>query len=130
MKRFVIAAVAVSLLATSAPVMAAPGPDHRPGRPAHVERHDNRGRGPVVVKERVVYKPAPAPHRAHGPVWHKGDRFDHRRAPRYVVIDNPRHYHLHEAPRGNRWVRSGNDAVLVGIASGIVAAVVTSILIN
>lgn len=138
MKRFVIAAVAVSLLGTSLPVMAAPGgPGHDRGRAEHVARPDNHrparpdhGRAPVVVREKVVYRPAPPPHAVHGPTWRKGDRFDHRRAPRYVVIENPRHYRLHDAPRGYQWVRSGSDAVLVGIASGIVAAVVTSVLIN
>jgi Ni/Co efflux regulator RcnB len=27
-------------------------------------------------------------------------------------------------PRGYRWVRNGNDAVLIGITSGIVASVI------
>jgi Ni/Co efflux regulator RcnB len=30
---------------------------------------------------------------------------------------------LRDAPRGYRWVQSGNDAVLVGITSGIIASV-------
>lgn len=143
MKKFIIAALAVSVFATSVPAMAAP--DHG-GRAWYdvkerkADRRDDRGawyqvkdrkddRGPHHDRRVVVVKKAPPPH-AHGPKWRKGDRFDHRRAPRYVVIENPRHYHLHDAPRGYRWVRSGNDAVLVGITSGIVAAVVTSALIN
>ncbi len=32
------------------------------------------------------------------------------------------------ALRGYRWVQSGNDAVLVGIASGLVGAVLFSVL--
>lgn len=96
------------------------------------ERRDDRGKnhGPKYdPRPVVVHKKGPPPH-SNARKWRKGDRFDHRYAPRYVVIENPRYYRLHDAPRGYRWVRSGNDAVLVGIASGIVAAVVTSVLIN
>lgn len=56
--------------------------------------------------------------------WKKGDRFDTRKASNYRVIDNPRAHHLRDAPHGHRWVQSGNDAVLVGIASGLIAAVI------
>lgn len=142
MKKLIIATLAVSVLATSAPVMAAPGHGNGPARhewqdrrddrgPKH-DRRDDRGFFNVRPKEKhtVVIRKAPAPKHVRYHTWRKGDRFDHRRAPRYVVINNPRHYHLHDAPRGYRWVRSGNDAVLVGIASGVVAAVVTSVLIN
>jgi len=141
-KKFIIATLAVSVLATSAPVMAAPGHGNGPARHEMQDRRDDRGpkhdrrddRGFFNVRPKdnrtvVVRKAAPPKHVTYH-TWRKGDRFDHRRAPRYVVINNPRHYHLHDAPRGYRWVRSGNDAVLVGIASGVVAAVVTSVLIN
>lgn len=55
--------------------------------------------------------------------WAKGQRFNSRHAVNYRVINNPRAYRLSNAPRGYRWVRSGNDAVLVGITSGIIGAV-------
>jgi Ni/Co efflux regulator RcnB len=55
--------------------------------------------------------------------WARGQRFDSRYATRYRVIQNPRAYRLHDAPRGYRWVQSGNDAVLVGIVSGLIGAV-------
>jgi Ni/Co efflux regulator RcnB len=55
--------------------------------------------------------------------WARGQRFDSRYATRYRVIQNPRAYRLHDAPRGYRWVQSGNDAVLVAIASGLIGAV-------
>ena len=35
-------------------------------------------------------------------------------------------YRLYNAPRGYHWVRSGNDAVLVGITSGIIAAIMAN----
>jgi Ni/Co efflux regulator RcnB len=56
--------------------------------------------------------------------WRKGERFDRRHATRYAVVKNPRAYRLANAPRGYHWVRSGNDAVLVAITSGIIGAVV------
>ena len=58
--------------------------------------------------------------------WNRGDRFDSRYATNYTVISNPYAYHLRQAPYGYRWVRSGNDAVLVAIASGIIGAVLAN----
>lgn len=107
MKKFIIAALAASTLAT--PALAAPyhGGDHRPQveqRSDHrAARNDHR----------------PMQHRG----WNKGERFDYRQAPNYRVISSPRQYHLREAPRGYRWVQSGNDAVLIGLTTGIVASV-------
>lgn len=56
--------------------------------------------------------------------WTKGQRFDRRYATSYRVIDNPRAYRLSSAPRGYQWVRSGNDAVLIAVTSGIIGAVI------
>ncbi|ASK89399.1 RcnB family protein [Sphingorhabdus sp. SMR4y] len=56
--------------------------------------------------------------------WTKGQRFDRRYATSYRVIDNPRAYRLSNAPRGYQWVRSGNDAVLIAVTSGIIGAVI------
>jgi Ni/Co efflux regulator RcnB len=56
--------------------------------------------------------------------WNRGDRFDSRYASNYMVISDPYAYNLRPAPYGYRWVRSGNDAVLVAIASGIIGALV------
>ena len=58
--------------------------------------------------------------------WNRGDRFDSRYATNYAVISNPGYYHLRQAPYGYRWVRSGNNAVLVAIASGIIGAVLAN----
>lgn len=56
--------------------------------------------------------------------WTKGQKFDRRYATNYRVINNPRDYRLSYAPRGYQWVRSGNDAVLIGLTSGIIGAVI------
>jgi Ni/Co efflux regulator RcnB len=104
MNKFIIAALAASVLAT--PVLAAPNQnnDHR-GRVE--QRHDARPDNRQVQNHR----------------WNKGQRFDYRQAPNYRVITSARQYHLREAPRGYRWVRSGNDAVLIGITTGVIASV-------
>jgi Ni/Co efflux regulator RcnB len=56
--------------------------------------------------------------------WNMGDRFDSRYASNYRIIDNPYAYRLRQAPRGYRWVQSGNDAVLVALASGLIGAII------
>lgn len=58
--------------------------------------------------------------------WRRGERFDPRYARHYAQIDYRRYRGLRPPPRGYRYVRSGNDAVLVGIATGIVAAVIAN----
>lgn len=60
--------------------------------------------------------------------WSKGQRFDRRYARDYRVVNNYRDYRLSAPPRGYQWVRSGNDAVLIAITSGIIGAVIGSAL--
>lgn len=115
MKKLILAAVAASLVST--PVLAAPfqsyGHNDR-GRIEQNHRPDTR---------RDNYRPGKAQFHQN---WKRGDRFDARKAYNYRVIGNPRAYRLNTAPRGYRWVQSGNDAVLVGIASGIIASVIAN----
>jgi len=107
MKKFILAAAVASMVAT--PVLAAAPQQH--GRPpAHQ----------VVVKKKVVVtKPS---YRN----WRKGERFDSRYARNYRQIDYRKYRGLKAPPRGYRYVQSGNDAVLVGITSGIIAAVIAN----
>lgn len=107
MKKFILAAVAASLVAT--PVLAS-APQH--GRPP-VQK--------VIVKKKVVVAKKPTYRN-----WRKGERFDSRYARNYRQIDYRRYHGLKAPPRGYRYVQSGNDAVLVGITSGIIAAVITN----
>jgi len=104
MKKIVLAALAASMLAT--PAFAAPQSRYQqPHRTVVVQRH------------------APAPQFRN---WRKGERFDSRFARNYQAVDY-RHYRgLRAPPRGYRYVRSGNDAVLVGITTGIIAAVIAN----
>lgn len=107
MKKFIMTALAASVLAT--PVLAQPYGDHHDRGRFEQARHGH---------DRQIQ------HRN----WRKGERFDYRYAPNYRVISSPRAYHLREAPRGYRWVRSGNDAVLTGVTTGIVASVLANII--
>lgn len=119
MKKFVLAAVAASMIAS--PILAVAPAAAAQRHTTTVVKHKPNGK--VVVKKKVV-KPAPIQYRN----WKRGQRFDSRFARNYRQIDY-RHYRgLKAPPRGYRYVQSGNDAVLVGITSGIVAAVIANII--
>lgn len=64
--------------------------------------------------------------KAYAKGWRKGERFDRRYAPYYREIDYRHFRRLAPPPRGYHWVRSGNDAVLVAIAGGLIASVVAN----
>ena len=77
-------------------------------------------RGGKVVKKTVVRQQAPQ----YRSSWRKGERFDARQARNYRQIDYRKYRGLRAPPKGYRYVQSGNDAVLVGVTSGIIAAIV------
>jgi Ni/Co efflux regulator RcnB len=54
--------------------------------------------------------------------WRHGDRFT---GSRHVVSDWNR-YHASPPPRGYEWVQDGNELVLIGITSGIIASVLAN----
>jgi Ni/Co efflux regulator RcnB len=116
MKKFILAALAATVAAT--PVLAAPGYGHN-DRSRYEQRNDRHDRNDRFDRhdrnDRNQYRS-----------WSRGQRFDSRYARDYRVISSPRYYRLHDAPRGYRWVQSGNDAVLVGITTGIIASVLAN----
>jgi len=120
MKKLIFAAVAASMVAS--PVLAAP-------------QHSQPQRQPQRVV--VVHKPAPKPqyrapqYRApqfQARKWQRGQRFDSRYAPNYRQVDYRQHRGMKAPPRGYRYVQSGNDAVLVGVTTGIIAAILVGVL--
>lgn len=125
MKKFVLAAVAASMIASPV-LVAAPAAAAAPQRhTTTVVKHKPNGK--VVVKKKVVkqaYRPARVEYRN----WKRGQRFDSRYARNYRQIDYRKYRSLKAPPRGYRYVQSGNDAVLVGVTSGIVAAVIANII--
>lgn len=138
MKKFILAALAASVVAT--PVLAAPDngrfdngryeqqhndSDHnRGGYDRRDDRRDDR-RNDHRGDDRRDYR-GDRGYQAQYRSWGRGDRFDNRYARDYRVIDNPGFYRLHDAPRGYRWVRSGNDAVLIALTTGLVASVIAN----
>lgn len=127
MKKFVLAAVAASLLAT--PAMAAPQRfDHGPQRSV---KHTTVPYT-TVVKKRVVRAPQRVYRQSYQNTrtWQRGQRFDSRYARNYRQIDYRTHSRLYAPPRGYQWVQSGNDAVLVALASGLIRAVLGGVIAN
>jgi Ni/Co efflux regulator RcnB len=96
-----------------------------PAAAADFGRHNDRGRYEQVHK-RVVVQKINKHNRREARRWQRGQRFDRRYASNYMVISNPGYYRLRQAPYGYHWVRSGNDAVLVAVASGIIGALVAN----
>ncbi|MEA3060851.1 MAG: hypothetical protein QOJ94_632 [Sphingomonadales bacterium] len=102
-----------------------------PASAADFGRHDNdRGRIERVETNRFVQRDngrrMVQVRQVQTRKWARGQRFDSRYAQSYRVIANPRAYRLHDAPRGYRWVQSGNDAVLVAVVSGLIGAVLAN----
>ena len=125
LKKLIQAGIAAAVMAT--PMIATSAEAQPDRRTVTVQRDgdrvvrtvNRRPNGTVVRKTTVNRAPAPAYRR-----WARGQRFDRRYARNYAVVDYRRYRNrrLYAPPRGYRWVRSGNDAVLVGITTGLVAA--------
>jgi Ni/Co efflux regulator RcnB len=123
MKKFLMALVATTMIASPIMSAQAQAQSHQSERVTHTTvREDQRGH---VVKKTTVVRKDNDRH-DNGRRWAKGQRFDRRYATNYTVIKNPRAYRLRTPPRGQQWVRSGNDAVLIAIGSGIVGAVIAN----
>ena len=88
--------------------------------------HQNHGRHVQVQTRKVVRNRVVVNNRYQAHRWQRGQRFDRRYATNYQVISNPYAYHLRQATRGYRWVRSGNDAVLVAITTGIISSILAN----
>ena len=118
MKKVFLAAAAAAGLAATPAAAADFGPHNR----GQVARQVEVNRGPVYSRNVSVNRYVQvAPQRR----WNRGKRFDRRYATNYQVIRS--HRGLYAAPRGYQWVRSGNDAVLVSLAGGIVGALISNL---
>ncbi len=126
MKKFIMSAIAATLIA--APVMATAA-DAQAYRQTErtVTTVKQKPNGRTVVKQRTVAR-QPQGRVVYRDTWRKGERFDRARARNYRQIDYRQYRGLRAPPRGYRYVQSGNDAVLVGITSGIVAAVLSGVI--
>lgn len=125
MKKLILSTIAASLVAT--PLIATPAAAAPQRQSVTVVKQKPNGR--TVVRQREVYRGGYTGNQYRS--WRRGERFDQRYARNYRPISNWQAYrgrHLYAPPRGYRWVQSGNDAVLVGIASGLIGAVLAGAL--
>lgn len=135
MRKIVSLMIAAAMMAPTI-ASADPGWDHGRG-PDHGDHGDrgDRGRGPDGGWD---HGRGGGGWRHDG--WHDGrpgdwrqfrvgERFERGRAWRYAPVDY-RYYRLRPPPRGYRWVRNGDDAVLIGITSGIVASVIVGAMMH
>ena len=106
MKKFLIAATALTLLAS--PLAAVAQPDR------HDDHRDDRRGAPAMMMK------GPAPH-----AWHQGDRIDRNAWGRYDRVDY-RRYHLRQPPRGYEWRRVDNNYVLAAVATGVIASIIAA----
>jgi len=118
MKKFILSAIAASMIASPMIASEASAQGYPNQRHETVIRHQP---GRTVVVDRTVIRNQGPQYRND---WRRGERFDYRRARNYQVINNYRGYRLKAPPRGYHYVRSGNDAVLVGVTSGIIAGII------
>lgn len=125
MKKFVLAAISASLVATPMIATAAEAQSQTRTVTTVKQRHN----GNVVTRTTVKQQPTRYGNNRNGfqnqRKWQRGQRFDRRYATNYRVVDY-RQYRgrgLYAPPRGYQWARSGNDAVLIAVASGVIGAV-------
>ena len=142
MKKLILVAAAATMIA--APAYAAPGDRNARNDRVKVQKvqkqlqRAHRAQARTVYRQPVqvrnVYRPQVQVRNVYRqPVqaqrkWARGQRFDHRYAANYRVVDNYRAYNLNAPPYGYRYVQSNNDVVLVAIASGIIGAVFGNLL--
>lgn len=122
-----ISAMMLAALVVPSIAMAQPGhDDHRDNR-GNDRGGDHRGPGmggPGGPGMRGPGMGGPGGRPDNWRQFRRGERFDQGRAWNYAPVDYHSYRGLRAPPRGYRWVRNGNDAVMVGIASGIVASVI------
>ncbi|MBH0111983.1 RcnB family protein [Novosphingobium sp. YJ-S2-02] len=112
MKRFSATLLAAALVLpglagtglTTSAMAAAPSHNAQHGQ---AQKHDNK-----ASKKQASYK-----------TFRKGEKFDKNRARNYAVVDYRKYKNVKAPPRGYRYVRSGDDLLLIGITSGIVASI-------
>jgi len=79
-------------------------------------RHDNRDFGRSHNEQRSQGRGAGPNHE-----YYRGDRLPAEYRHRNYVVDDWRGHRLSAPPRGYHWVQSGNDYILVAIATGVIA---------
>lgn len=81
---------------------------------AHAQTHSSA--------EPRIEQRAPQGPQARTQRWKKGERYSGRGA----RVSNYRQHNLKAPPKGHRWVRDGNDFLLVAIGTGVIASIANS----
>jgi Ni/Co efflux regulator RcnB len=115
MKRIVLSAVALSMLAATS-LQGQAAPLNAPNAPQSTYSHvDWQKPGKhVVVKKKVLVKKKVV-RKSH---WRHGQKYSSWK--RHRPIRDYRHHRLHRPGRGQEWIRVGNDYLLVSVVSGII----------
>lgn len=116
MKKLATLLACTAALGTVGVAQAAPQHGYRSAAP-HSQRH---------VKTPARRHVRPAPRSTH--VYRRGSRLPRAwRSPSRTVTNWRAHRNLHQPPRGYQWVRGdNNEMLLVAIATGVIASVVTN----
>ena len=143
MKTFLIAAIATTLVAS--PIIAAAPAEAQSRQTQQTVKYKPNGR--VVVKQRTVQRQVVRPNvrqrvvvrqnvrpnvrqnfrqpvrQTYRTNWRQGERFNRAQARNYRQVTNWQQYQnrrLYAPQRGQQWVQSGNDAILISVASGVI----------
>ncbi len=118
MKRLVLAAVAASMLAVpvmqaeAAPMVAPAMPQSNLAQVDWKKPNDHRHmQRPPVAKKKDMRRPH----------WQRGQKYSDWR--RYKGVKDYHRYGLKRPGPGQQWIRVGNDYLLVGIMTGIIAGI-------
>jgi Ni/Co efflux regulator RcnB len=135
MKKFLTAAVALSIVASAGAATAQPGQQRadqhqqqghndqgRHDNDRHDQRGDNNNYERHAAKRYKANRYQP-PRGYQARQWHRGDKLPANYRGRAYQVDY-RHYGLSAPPRGYQYVRVNNDVVLTAVATGVVASVI------
>lgn len=122
--------VAVSLMGLALPSVASAEPFRGRDRNERAAQYQTQ-RNYVVNGQRYNAQPGPrweAPRNYRHQNWRRGQRLpsDYRR----TEVRDWNRYHFRAPPRGQHYVRVGNDVVLASIATGIITAVIVNAFSN
>ena len=128
MKSKMIASALIALsIAASGSALAQRGNDNhdrndRNDRNEHGQQHDNDGRHDDARKFRRDDS------RGGGPRHdlRRGQRLSQEYRDNRYVVNDWKARHLNAPPRGQHWVRAGNDYVLAAIATGVITQILLS----
>lgn len=84
------------------------------GPMSSVATAQNRGPAPQVERQAQT---TPQVRRQQ---WRKGGKYSGRGS----AVSNHRRHNLQAPPRGHRWVRDGDDFLLIATATGVIASIV------